>query len=149
MILFWMITMVNNKFDVISYSFLMYVIKRRDVEGLIYLANALVDCLTLAEFGKVINNFIEANIESLDEDDLLFFQNSANNFIDNQSEIITKRKQEKSDIFDDIDMRKITKAVALFEKNGLVMGTDYSFYQGKIRMKKECQEKIKKLLGKG
>ena len=145
MILFWMVTMVNNKFDVITYSFLMYVIKRRDAEGLIYLSNALIDCVSNIGFSKLITEFFIANYEALDKDDADFFNTSVNNYLEKNNN--TLKEPDKQ--IEDLDMQKITKAVILFEKNGLVMGTDYSLHKGKIRMKKESQEKIKKLLGKG
>lgn len=124
----------------------MYVIKRRDPEGLIYLSDAMIDCLTPDEFSETVSNFFVANMANLDEHDVLFFEKTTNEYIKNsESTPIIAEPVEKEK---DVDMRKITKAVALFEKNGLQMGTDYSFHNGKIRMKKESQAKIRKLLGK-
>lgn len=151
MTLFWMMTMINNRFDIISYSFLMYVIKRRDEEGLIYVSNALIDCLNSFEFVELITDFLVANTISLTEEDMCFFQDCTQSFINDieSKKVAKKNKIKNQENIDSVDMRKITKAVILFEQNGLIMGTDYSFHNGKIRMKKECQDKIKKLLGKG
>lgn len=131
------------------YTSLMYIIKRRDPEGLIYVVDALVDCTTEDEFTNIMTSFFIANAENITPDDIEFFEITSNAFI---TQATTKNKpkpiekKEKKNI-EDVDMRKITKAVALFEKNGLELGKDYSFHNGKIRMKKECQEKITKLLG--
>jgi hypothetical protein len=135
-----------------TYSFLMYVIKKKDKDGLIYFSQALVDNVDVNNFNNIMSSFFHYNAELLDEEDLGFFDKTANGFIDNSKKpLVTAVVEKKEQVIVDEkpveDMRKIKKAITLFEKNGLRMGLDYSFQNGKIRMKKECQEKIKNLLG--
>jgi polygalacturonase len=124
----------------------MYIIKRRDPEGLIYFTDTLVDCTTDEEFCNTITSFFIANAENITPDDVAFFEITSNEFINTQ-QLKRKKTKKKKEQKEDVDMRKIQKAVALFEKNGLELGKDYSFRNGKIRMTKESQEKITKLLG--
>ena len=148
---------MNNEFISMTYSFLMYVIKKKDKDGLIYFSQALVDNVDVNNFNNIMSSFFHYNTQLLDDKDLDFFSKTANVYIDNSKkplptdvveEVVEKKEQvivEKKEPVE--DMRKIKKAITLFEKNGLRMGLDYSFQNGKIRMKKECQEKIKNLLG--
>lgn len=150
---------MNNEFISMAYSFLMYVIKKKDKDGLIYFSQVLTDNVDVAGFGTIMSSFFQYNSQLLTKEDLNFFEKTANIYIENHN---GDNKVADSPIVDEVvekpesiikaeepveDMRKIKKAITLFEKHGLRMGLDYSFQNGKIRMKKECQEKIKDLLG--
>lgn len=141
-----MTKMFNNNFDTILQAFLHVTIKHRDEKGLLYCVQTLAKTVTNDEFNDLINNYFLENMESLSDEDIYFYEDTANNFINGNTNIVeqsvSKVKKEKT-----TDMRKIKKAIELFEKNGLQLGLDYSFHNGQIRMKKESKDKIQKLLG--
>lgn len=141
--------MKKQTFANIVNAALFILIKHRDKDGLLSFHGDLAQNVTDAqEYEYYINNFFKTRDSELTDQDYTFYENAANNLIDDMAE----KKEEVSDvnlkINDEEHLRKIKKGVRFFEKINWKLGIDYSFKDGDFFMSAKNKKKLREILQK-
>jgi hypothetical protein len=142
--------MKKQTFANIVNATLFILIKHRDKDGLLSFHGDLAQNVTDAqEYEYYINNFFKTRDSELTDQDYTFYENAANNLIDDMAE---KKEQECLDvnlkINDEEHLRKIKKGVKILEKLNWKLGIDYSFKDGDFFMSAKNKKKLREILNK-
>ena len=126
---------MDNKIQQIVNSTLYLLVKHRNTELLQNYCRSLKEFFENEEYLDLFDAFFEMYSDELEEDDILFFQNMLDDFID-------KTNRKKKELLEEEHLRKIKKQIIFFKKRfNWELGKDYSFKKGRIFMSKR-NEKI-------
>ena len=131
---------MNDKLQSIVNCTVYILVKDQNVKLLQDYCMSLKKILDDDEFLTLFDNFFEVYADNLEEEDISFFQDMMDDFI---NKVALKKKE----ITEEQHLKNIKKQIVFFKKKfNWELGQDYSFSNGRIYMSKKNKEKLRETI---